>query len=135
MLTLWLNEPEADAVESAIRGADLLVTSALTDVECLRAFHRQRALGGLPAATCDQLLTQWSILMDRCDVLMFDAVVCARARRAFKAEPIRALDALHVAFVERVQDARGAVVLLSLDRRLRAVAAAEGISVAPCMPL
>ena len=57
-----------------------------------------------------------------------------RARRRFPREPVRALDALHLATVLRIGDFRPGLGVLSFDRRIRANAAALGFDVLPADP-
>jgi hypothetical protein len=54
-----------------------------------------------------------------------------RARQAFPFEPIRALDALHVASAVTARMAMPGLEFLSLDDRVRKVAVALGFNVLP----
>jgi hypothetical protein len=54
-----------------------------------------------------------------------------RARRPFPAEPIRSLDAIHLASALLIFTTLPEVSLLSLDRRVRATAGALGFHVVP----
>jgi hypothetical protein len=54
-----------------------------------------------------------------------------RARRPFPAEPLRSLDAIHLASALLISTTLPAVGLLSLDRRVRAAAGALGLRVVP----
>jgi predicted nucleic acid-binding protein len=64
-------------------------------------------------------------------VLKLDREVLERAGRRFPAEPLRTLDALHVASALSVQAAISGLALLSLDRRVRENGAALGFDVFP----
>ena len=57
--------------------------------------------------------------------------VVARARATFQVEPVRTLDALHLATALILQEAVGPLAVLSLDERVRANATALGLAVLP----
>lgn len=65
------------------------------------------------------------------NVLRLDAEVIERARRPFPAEPIRTLDALHLASALVTRAAVPGLVLLSLDERMRAAGRGLGFEVLP----
>ena len=65
------------------------------------------------------------------NLLRIDGEVVERARRPFPAEPLRALDAVHLASaVIAAADVPG-LALLSLDRRIRWAARQLGLSLLP----
>ena len=57
--------------------------------------------------------------------------VIDRARRPFPVEPIRTLDALHLASALGAKEALDDLFMLSLDHRVRAAARAVGLGVLP----
>ena len=59
------------------------------------------------------------------------AEIVDRARRPFPAEPVRSLDAIHLASILLLSTTLPEVGLLSLDRRVRAAAGALGLHVVP----
>ncbi len=131
VLAWLLGEPTGEPARSALAGAELVVTSRLTLVECGRAIHRARRTDRLDdkaALAAEKLLDHaadtW-VIMD----LVGD--VPARAARAFPREPIRTLDALHLASAAVFHQALGAVRMLSLDERIRDSAGALGLEVLP----
>jgi predicted nucleic acid-binding protein len=108
-----------------------VVASTLTIVECARALARARMTGRLRDADelaalrlLDQASSSWSVLdvSDR---------VAERARRTFPREPVRTLDALHLATASVFVEALGSLRVLSLDDRVRLNASAMGMSLAP----
>jgi predicted nucleic acid-binding protein len=131
----WLfEESAADAVEEAFDSADAVVASDLTIVECDRALVRAQALGLLPEmetvrrrAVLETAAVNWV-------VLKLDREVLERARRRFPAEPLRTLDALHVASALTARAAISDLALLSLDGRVRENGAALGFDVFPERP-
>ena len=60
-----------------------------------------------------------------------DEAIWRRCSRPFPVEPVRTLDALHVATIERLSAAIEGLVILSTDGRVRANAQALGFAVAP----
>ncbi|MFV1960110.1 MAG: PIN domain-containing protein [Planctomycetota bacterium] len=108
-----------------------VVASDLTLVECERALHRSVATGTLPevaAVEARALLTVESVHWDR--LAMGDEVI-ERARRPFPHEPIRTLDALHLASALLARSAFPDLAVLTLDRRVRSNARALGFEVFP----
>lgn len=63
------------------------------------------------------------------DVHDLSGRVLARARTRFPVEPVRTLDALHLATAAVFQEALGRVALLTLDERIAANAAGMGLEV------
>jgi len=131
----WLfEEAAADAVEEAFDSADGVVASDLTLVECDRALVRAHVLGLLPEmesvrrrAVLEAAAVNWM-------VLKLDREVLERARRRFPAEPLRTLDALHVASALTARAAISDLALLSLDSRVRENGAALGFDIFPERP-
>ena len=66
----------------------------------------------------------------RCFVLEVDRAVLARVRRPFPIEPIRTLDAVHLATLELLGEAPQLVTVVTRDARVRENAAALGFVVA-----
>jgi predicted nucleic acid-binding protein len=60
-----------------------------------------------------------------------DAAVVERARRPFPAEPIRTLDAIHLATAALARSLVPDMAVLSLDRRVRASAGLMGFRLLP----
>ncbi len=128
----WLlNEPRSDLVRTALKDAEMIVTSRLTVVECSRALHRARLAERLSdegALAAQQLLDEAS---DSWVIMDMVGDVPTRAARPFPREPLRTLDALHVASAAVFHDALGSLIVLSLDERVRGNTVALGIAVVP----
>ena len=60
-----------------------------------------------------------------------NAAICIRAGQTFPVEPIRTLDALHLATLLELKRALRTITLLSCDERITANARALGIAVLP----
>jgi uncharacterized protein len=131
VLSWLLGEAGQQAVVDELAQADRVVTSVLTVIECSRALSRARDMRRVKPAEelaalrlLDQAAASWSVLdiSDR---------VADRARGAFPHEPVRTLDALHLATAVAFADALGALRVLSLDDRVRQNASALGMELAP----
>ena len=106
------------------------VTSALTFAEAGRAIIRARATGRLTAAQEQAAVRALRTFERRCFVVDVDRAVLARVRRPFPIEPIRTLDALHLATVELLGEAPQLVTVVTRDARVRENAEAFGFVVA-----
>jgi len=131
VLSWLLGEPEGGSVRDAIAGADIVVTSELTLVECDRVLIRSTVLNALEegdAAQCraalNEAASQWTLLRLGDEVL-------ERARRPLPREPIRTLDALHLASALAGRRAIRGLEFLSLDDRLRGAARELGFRILP----
>jgi predicted nucleic acid-binding protein len=102
------------------------VTSALTLAEAGRAIVRARATGRLTAAEERAAVRALRTFERRCFVLDVDRAVLARVRRPFPIEPIRTLDAVHLATLELVGEAPQVVTIVTRDERVRDNARALG---------
>lgn len=131
MLSWLFGEPVGESVREILAGAELVLASELTLVESDRVIHRAQALGEISEARAAERrarLEETSAAWHR--VRLGDEVI-ARARRPFPVEPIRTLDALHLASALDVSTAVPDLSLLSLDHRVRECGAALGFSILP----
>jgi predicted nucleic acid-binding protein len=106
------------------------VTSALTFAEAGRAIIRARATGRLSPADEQAAVRALGTFERRCFVLEVDRSVLARVARPYPVEPIRTLDAVHLATAELLGDAPQLVTIVTRDARVRANAVALGYVVA-----
>jgi predicted nucleic acid-binding protein len=128
----WLfEEAAADAVEEALDGASGVVASDLTLVECDRALVRARVLGLFSEMEAARRRSVLEAVAVNWMVIKLDREVLERARRRFPAEPLRTLDALHIASALTARSAISDLALLSLDQRVRDNGVALGFNVLP----
>jgi predicted nucleic acid-binding protein len=120
-----LLEQDASAM-SALESDGRLVTSSLTFAEANRALVRARVASGLTPATEAAAIVALGRVQDRCTVLPVSDDVLSRAGRPFPVEPIRTLDAVHLATLELVADAPQLTTIITRDTRIRANAKALG---------
>ena len=131
VLSWLLGEPRGDAVRQALAGADFVVASELTLVECDRVLHRAASLNELSAV---QLIDRRSALRRASEawvLLRISSEIIERARGPFPAEPIRSLDALHLASVLEAVAHIPETSLLTLDDRVRGCGRALGLRLLP----
>jgi predicted nucleic acid-binding protein len=95
------------------------VTSALTFAEAGRAIVRARATGRLTPADELAAVRALRTFERRCFVVDVDRAVLARARRPFPIEPIRTLDAIHLATAELLGEAPQLMTIVTRDARVR----------------
>jgi predicted nucleic acid-binding protein len=127
ILTWLLGQKRADEVRATVDAAEVVVTSSLTFTETERAVVRAEHERLIRAADGQRLRgilrrasSGWMRMMVTEDVL-------ARAGRPFPVEPLRTLDAIHLATALAFTSGFSDLRLLSLDRRILDNARALGI--------
>lgn len=121
---------EADAAaRRSLRVRGALVTSRLTFAEAQRGLLRARQGGRLTAEQERACLRALSRLRARCTTVAVTEEVLGLAGRPFPVEPIRTLDALHLATVAITADAPQFATVITRDERVRANALAAGYAV------
>lgn len=105
------------------------VTSALTLAEAGRALIRARATGRLTAGEEQAAVRALRTFVRRCFVLDVDRAVLDRVRRPFPFEPLRTLDAVHLATAELLGEAPALITIVTRDDRVRKNAEALGYTV------
>ena len=128
-LVAALLEHDITAMEPVPAGTRL-VTSALTLAEAARAIVRARVAERLTAAEEQAAIRALRTFARRCFVLDVDARVLSRAGRRFPIEPIRTLDAPHLATAELLDESPQLVTIVTRDARVRNNALALGFIVA-----
>jgi predicted nucleic acid-binding protein len=126
LAALLEQEPSALA---ALRVADRLVTSALTFAESARAVVRARVMGRLTPEQERAALRALKTFERRCGVIAVTEAILQRAGRPFPVEPIRTLDAIHVATADLLGEPPQLVTILTRDVRVRDNAKALGYAI------
>ncbi|HSD19339.1 MAG TPA: PIN domain-containing protein [Anaeromyxobacter sp.] len=119
-----------EALRTVLSGEGLF-TSALTFVEAARAIARARRELRLDAAEAREAERQLAAFERSCDTIALDDEVLRRARDDFPEEPVRSLDAIHLACLRVLDDALGGFDVASCDDRVRRNARALGFAVLP----
>ena len=128
----WLLEQEHGArVADAFASADLVIASELTLIECDRILIRAVVLGELHEADAVDRQARLNAVAARWTWLALDEEIIERARRPFPVEPVRTLDAIHLASALTVRKAVPDLAILTLDNRVRQAANRLGIPVVP----
>ena len=128
----WLfGEGAGDAARDCLASAPLVLTSDLTVVECDRVLHRAAVVGDLSEAESARRRALVSEAAEHWVVLAIDREVVERARRPFPQEPIRTLDAIHLATALLGRSLVPEMQMLTLDKRIRDNAGALGFDTLP----
>ncbi len=120
---------EDESAKRAVKGEGRRFASALTFCEAARAVLQARLEGRLSAELERGALRRLRTFEGRCLVAGISGPVLARASRPFPVEPIRTLDAIHLATVEDAGETPQLVTIVTRDRRIRENAIAMGYTV------
>jgi len=131
VLSWLLGEPHQHDIVAELSRADEVVTSTITAIECGRALLRARIDGRVKPTEEMAALRLLDDAVERWTVLGLSDEVDQRARQEFPNEPLRTLDALHLATASVFAEALGGIRMLSLDERVRTNARSLGMAIAP----
>jgi predicted nucleic acid-binding protein len=131
VLAWLLGEPDGRTVRSRLTAADVVVASDVTLIECERVLIRAAALGALTEADAADRRGHLAAAAASWHLLRVGSEVVERARQPFPGEPIRTLDAIHLASALLARSAAPGLELLSLDERIRTAARKLGLAVQP----
>ena len=126
VLAWLLDEPTAPAVCRLLAEAEVIIASDLTLIECDRVLLRAVALEELTEAEAADRRAQPAR-----HIHLSAADVVDRARQPFPGDPIRTLDAIHLASLLVARSAVVGLRLLSLDDRVRQAAKGLGVAIEP----
>jgi predicted nucleic acid-binding protein len=131
VLSWLLEEGPGGEAGGFLSHAGQVFTSDLTLIECRRVLVRQVAAKTIPKraaagreAALERAAAHWA-------TLRITGEIAARSGRAFPAEPVRALDAIHLASALAIAARTPDLSVLSLDERVRKNASALGLPVLP----
>jgi uncharacterized protein len=129
LVKLFVPEPESDSLNQALLGARGVILSDLALTEMASALGRRTREGVLTSRQAGQLHREALKLTASCRHVELTPPVHRRAERLLLSlpMPIRTLDALHLATALET----GAATMVAFDQILRAVAASQGLFVAP----
>lgn len=142
-------QPESPAQRLYLESSTLLAGLLEDDIKAIRAIHPpvttlsvltlaearravQRAVAGnrIGADKRDAALATIDQLERDCTVLEITDTILARVGRRFPVEPVRTLDAIHLATAELIDEPAAPVTLLTRDHRIRENAVLLGLQVA-----
>ena len=131
VLAWLLDEPAGPSVREALAGAEIVLASDLTLLECDRALIRlsstrrmREAQAAAERARLAHVASHWMLLSLSADVI-------ERARHPFPVEPIRTLDAVHLASGLVARLTVPDIAFLTLDSRVRSCADPLGFRLLP----
>jgi hypothetical protein len=131
VLAWLLDEPAAHSVRRLLEEADVIVASDLTLIECDRVLLRSVALKEMTEADAADRRAHLVSAAAHWHVLRIAAEIVERARQPFPGDPIRILDAIHLASLLVARSAIAGLRMLSLDERVRQAAKGLGVVVEP----
>jgi predicted nucleic acid-binding protein len=131
VLAWLLDEDAATFVRQTLSGGRIVLASDLTLIECDRVLHRAAALGELTEAEVADRRAHLTTAAAHWHVLRIGPEVVDRARQPFPGDPVRTLDAIHLASALVARSAVAGLELLSLDDRIRGVAKRVGLTLLP----
>jgi predicted nucleic acid-binding protein len=131
VLAWLLDEPAAEDVRRLLTEAELTVSSDLTLIECDRVLHRAVTLGELTEADAADRRAHLATAAAHWHVLRLGPEIVERARQPFPEEPIRTLDAIHLAAAVVARSHIPGLQLQALDDRIRRSGRRLGFTLQP----
>lgn len=122
----WLfNEDASEQILADLQKAKKVVCSRLTLLETRRVIRRAAAESRISEAEAVDLFTVFGQAAARWAVVGLSSEVARRAEGIFPVEPVRTLDAIHLASALFRRESLPDLLLLSTDERVRRIAVPE----------
>jgi predicted nucleic acid-binding protein len=131
VLAWLLGEQASRRVREVLRSAELVMASDLVLIECDRVLIRAVTLGEIDEATASDRRAHLNAAATHWHLWRLSLDIVDRARLPFPAEPVRTLDAIHLASALAMRSVVPAVELLSLDDRIRRAGKQLGFRLQP----
>jgi len=131
VLAWLLGEESGHSVREVLRHAELVMASDLTLVECDRVLIRAVTTGEIDEAAAADRRAHLNAAASHWNLWRVSPDIVERARYPFPTEPVRTLDAIHLASALAVRSAIPGVALLSLDDRIRRAGKQLGFRLRP----
>jgi predicted nucleic acid-binding protein len=131
VLAWLLGEETGRSVREVLQHTELVMASDLTLVECDRVLIRAVTTGEIDEAAAADRRAHLNAAASQWHLWRVGPSIVERARHPFPIEPIRTLDAIHLASALAVRSAVPGVELLTLDDRIRRAAKQLGFQVQP----
>lgn len=122
VLRVVLEAGTTPELELRLRSAPAFVTSRLSQIEAARALLRLRHENRVPVQRLAGASREIDALWARCDLLELTESVCELAGRIAPMQPLRTLDAIHLATFVIARREIEDLELLTADERLSAAA-------------
>lgn len=127
VLRWLLGHSDGPAIQRDLASADSVVTSTLTGVEVARTARRLSALRQISASDRDRILAAYAAAAGHWKIHSLTDAVLARASEPFPVEPVRSLDAIHLATAVLYHREAPLAGVLTTDERVRDNAEALGL--------
>ena len=131
VLAWLLGEQTGHSVREVLRHAEFVMASDLTLLECDRVLIRAVTTGEIDEAAAADRRAHLNAAAGHWHLQRVSWDIVERARHPFPAEPVRTLDAIHLASALAVRSAVPGVELLSLDERIRRAGKQLGFRLQP----
>jgi len=131
ILAWLLGEAEGEDVRRQLAGAEEVFTSVLTLVETDRVLIRAQVVEGLKEGDVVDRRRALARASRHWHLLQLHEEILDRARRSFPGEPIRTVDALHVASALAARAVVPELAILSLDSSIRGASTDLGFEAFP----
>jgi predicted nucleic acid-binding protein len=131
VLAWLLGENAGRHVREVLRRAELVMASDLALLECDRVLIRAVTLREIDEGTAADRRAHLNAAAAHWHLWRVSADIVERARHPFPVEPVRTLDAIHLASALAIRSAVPSVELLSLDDRIRRVGKQLGFRLRP----
>ena len=131
ILAWLLGEDAGGRVRQIFRQAELVMASDLALVECDRVLIRAVTLGEISETAAADRRAHLNAAGAHWHLWRVTSEIVERARHRFPAEPIRTLDAIHLATALVARAAIPGIELLSLDGRIRRAGKELGFRLQP----
>jgi predicted nucleic acid-binding protein len=116
----WLFAEEGgETLRAALAEADKVASSRLTLIETRRVVRRAERDGHLTAAQGADVLAVFAQAASTWAILEITEEVARRAEEPFPSEPVRTLDAIHLASALFLRQSFPDLVVVSADQRVR----------------
>lgn len=124
----WLFAEEGgEAVRGTLESASKVATSRLTLIETRRVVYRAEREGRVTSAQAADLRAIFAQAASTWAVLEISDEVARRAEAGFPVEPVRTLDAIHLASALFLREVLPDLAIVTTDERVRANAHALGL--------
>lgn len=131
VLSWLLGESAGADVADALHSAEAVVASDITRVECERVLIRAWSTGLLSEADAADQAATLATAAHHWALLRMDDAVVERCARPFPIEPVRTLDAIHLATALAARAVFPGLAVLTLDQRIRENASRLGFETLP----
>jgi predicted nucleic acid-binding protein len=128
----WLfAEERGEAIRATLAGAHKVASSRLTTIETRRVVRRAEREGRITAAQAADVLAVLAQAASTWALLEISEPVARRAEEGFPTEPVRTLNAIHLASALVLRQAFPDLAVMTTDERVRANAALLGFATEP----